>query len=195
MVPLVSVAWHRRRQRHRGPSAEFLTSSMRNVVGEGGGALHAIVGTLLITLAAAIISIPIGLFTAIYLVEYGAGAQARARHHLPRRRHDRHPVDRRRSVRLRAVRDLLRPRHPHGHHGLGRAGRADDPRRRPLQRGDAPPRAERAARGVLRARRAEVAHDREGRAAHLDRRHHHRHHAVDLARHRRDRAAAASPPA
>ena len=46
---------------------------MRNVVGEGGGALHAIVGTLLITGAAAIISIPIGLFTAIYLVEYGAG--------------------------------------------------------------------------------------------------------------------------
>jgi phosphate transport system permease protein len=46
---------------------------MRNVVGEGGGALHAIVGTLLITLAAAVISIPIGLFTSIYLVEYGAG--------------------------------------------------------------------------------------------------------------------------
>jgi phosphate transport system permease protein len=50
---------------------------MRNVVGEGGGALHAIVGTLLITLAAAIISIPIGLFTAIYLVEYGRGRLAR----------------------------------------------------------------------------------------------------------------------
>lgn len=49
----------------------FFTESMRNVTGEGGGALHAIVGTLLITLAAAIISIPIGLFTAIYLVEYG----------------------------------------------------------------------------------------------------------------------------
>ena len=45
---------------------------MRNVVGEGGGVLHAIVGTLLITVAAAIISIPIGLFTAIYLVEYGS---------------------------------------------------------------------------------------------------------------------------
>ena len=29
------------------------------------------------------------------------GPQARARHHVPRRRHDRHPVDRRRSVRLR----------------------------------------------------------------------------------------------
>ncbi len=71
MVPLVSVAWTVVANGIAGLSAEFLTSSMRNVVGEGGGALHAIVGTLLITLAAAIISIPIGLFTAIYLVEYG----------------------------------------------------------------------------------------------------------------------------
>ncbi|HYJ48402.1 MAG TPA: phosphate ABC transporter permease PstA [Microbacterium sp.] len=71
MVPLVSVAWTVVANGVAGLSAEFLTNSMRNVVGEGGGALHAIVGTLLITLAAAIISIPIGLFTAIYLVEYG----------------------------------------------------------------------------------------------------------------------------
>lgn len=56
----------------------FFTHSMRNVVGEGGGALHAIVGTLLITGSAAIISIPIGLLTAIYLVEYGRGPLARA---------------------------------------------------------------------------------------------------------------------
>ena len=79
MVPLVSVAWTvvvngidalRRRV--------LLSSSMRNVVGEGGGALHAIVGTLLITRAAAIISVPIGLMTAIYLVEYGAGNRSRA---------------------------------------------------------------------------------------------------------------------
>jgi len=73
MVPLVSVAWTVVVNGVAGISAEFFTSSMRNVVGEGGGVLHAIVGTLLITLAAAIISIPIGLFTAIYLVEYGAG--------------------------------------------------------------------------------------------------------------------------
>lgn len=52
-------------------SAEFLTYSMRNVVGSGGGIYHAIIGTLLITAAAAVISIPIGLLTAIYLVEYG----------------------------------------------------------------------------------------------------------------------------
>lgn len=73
MVPLVSVAWTVVANGIAGLSAEFFSSSMRNVVGEGGGALHAIVGTLLITLAAAVISIPIGLFTAIYLVEYGAG--------------------------------------------------------------------------------------------------------------------------
>lgn len=73
MVPLVSVAVTVVVNGVAGISADFFTMSMRNVVGEGGGALHAIVGTLLITLAAAIISIPIGLFTAIYLVEYGAG--------------------------------------------------------------------------------------------------------------------------
>ncbi|MGW8484599.1 phosphate ABC transporter permease PstA [Microbacterium sp. NPDC055903] len=53
--------------------AEFFSSSMRNVVGDGGGAVHAIWGTLLITLGATIISVPIGLMTSIYLVEYGQG--------------------------------------------------------------------------------------------------------------------------
>lgn len=56
----------------------FFNSSMRNVVGEGGGGLHAIMGTLLITGAATIISVPIGIMTAIYLVEYGRGRLARA---------------------------------------------------------------------------------------------------------------------
>ncbi len=55
----------------------FFTSSMRNVVGQGGGALHAIIGTLEITSLAAFISIPIGMLTAIYLVEYGRGRLAR----------------------------------------------------------------------------------------------------------------------
>ncbi|MEQ1735630.1 MAG: phosphate ABC transporter permease PstA [Rhodoglobus sp.] len=57
---------------------QFFTWSMRNVVGDGGGALHAIVGTLEITGMAAVISIPVGLLTAIYLVEYGTGLLARA---------------------------------------------------------------------------------------------------------------------
>lgn len=58
--------------------ATFFTWSMRNIVGEGGGFLHAIIGTVLMTLTAAIISVPVGLLTSIYLVEYGRGALARA---------------------------------------------------------------------------------------------------------------------
>ncbi|MFC3775024.1 phosphate ABC transporter permease PstA [Mycolicibacterium holsaticum] len=41
----------------------------------GGGAYHAIVGTLLQGLVCAVISIPIGIFVAIYLVEYGGGTR------------------------------------------------------------------------------------------------------------------------
>jgi phosphate transport system permease protein len=56
----------------------FFTSSQRNIVGAGGGALHAIIGTLLITGASTLISVPIGLLSAIYLTEYGKGRLARA---------------------------------------------------------------------------------------------------------------------
>ncbi len=41
----------------------------------GGGAYHAIIGTLLQGLVCAIISIPIGVFVGIYLVEYGGGTK------------------------------------------------------------------------------------------------------------------------
>jgi phosphate transport system permease protein len=44
---------------------------------EGGGAYHAIVGTLLQALVCALISVPIGILTAVYLVEYGRGRFAR----------------------------------------------------------------------------------------------------------------------
>jgi phosphate transport system permease protein len=57
---------------------QFFTYSMRGVVGAGGGAYHAIVGTLLITAIAALMSIPVGLLTAVYLVEYGHGRLGRA---------------------------------------------------------------------------------------------------------------------
>jgi phosphate transport system permease protein len=56
-------------------SAEFFTYSMRNVVGEGGGIYHAIMGTLLITLFATLISVPVGILAAIYLVEYGGNSR------------------------------------------------------------------------------------------------------------------------
>jgi phosphate transport system permease protein len=41
----------------------------------GGGVYHAIVGTLLQGLVCSLISIPIGVFAAVYLVEYGAGTR------------------------------------------------------------------------------------------------------------------------
>ncbi|THG29810.1 phosphate ABC transporter permease PstA [Naasia lichenicola] len=57
----------------------FFNNSMRNVVGDApGGAIHAIIGTLEITGMATLMSVPIGLLTAIYLVEYGRGRLAQA---------------------------------------------------------------------------------------------------------------------
>jgi phosphate transport system permease protein len=58
-------------------SANFFTYSMRNVVGEGGGIYHALMGTLIITALTAAMSIPVGIFSAVYLVEYGRGRLAR----------------------------------------------------------------------------------------------------------------------
>jgi phosphate transport system permease protein len=73
MFPLASILWTVVSKGAQVLSADFFTYSMRNVVGEGGGIYHALIGTLLITGAAAVISIPIGLLTAIYLIEYGEG--------------------------------------------------------------------------------------------------------------------------
>nr|WP_082510291.1 phosphate ABC transporter permease PstA [Leifsonia sp. Leaf325] len=77
LVPLISVTYTVIVKGIARFDLSFFTESMRNVVGAGGGALHAIVGTLLITGMATIISVPIGLLTAIYLVEYGRGRLAR----------------------------------------------------------------------------------------------------------------------
>ncbi len=71
LVPLASLIWKVVSEGVPALSAEFFTYSMRNILGEGGGIYHAIMGTLLVTLGAAAISIPVGVLTAIYLVEYG----------------------------------------------------------------------------------------------------------------------------
>lgn len=57
---------------------KFFTFSMRGEVGAGGGAYHAIMGTLITSGLATLMSVPIGLLTAIYLVEFGRGRLARA---------------------------------------------------------------------------------------------------------------------
>jgi phosphate transport system permease protein len=75
VVPLVSVIWLVVTNGLARLDMTFLTHSMRNIAPRdaGGGAYHAILGTLEQVLIATIISVPIGLLTAIYLVEYGNG--------------------------------------------------------------------------------------------------------------------------
>ncbi|MFI2103018.1 phosphate ABC transporter permease PstA [Isoptericola sp. NPDC019693] len=80
MIPLVSLVWTVVDNGLGRISMDFLSLSMRNIFGgdPSGGIYHAIMGTLIITGLATVISVPIGLLTAIYLVEYGRGALARA---------------------------------------------------------------------------------------------------------------------
>ena len=78
VIPLVSLTWTVVEKGLNRLDADFFSQSMRNVVGAGGGALHAIVGTLELTGIATVISVPLGIMTAIYLVEYGRGKLARA---------------------------------------------------------------------------------------------------------------------
>jgi phosphate transport system permease protein len=78
MIPLISLVYEVAKRGIPGLSLEFFTADARGVVGEGGGAAHAIVGTLVITLVASVISVPIGIMAAIYLNEYGQGRLRRA---------------------------------------------------------------------------------------------------------------------
>jgi phosphate transport system permease protein len=78
MLPLVSLLYTVVSQGMARFDPEFLSHSMRGVVGEGGGALHAAVGTLVITWLAALFSVPIGVMAAVYLHEYEGGRLSRA---------------------------------------------------------------------------------------------------------------------
>ncbi len=73
LFPLVSILYTVLSKGAKVLSADFFSYSMRNVVGEGGGIYHALMGTLIITACATLISVPIGVMAAIYLVEYGKG--------------------------------------------------------------------------------------------------------------------------
>ncbi|BDQ00690.1 phosphate ABC transporter permease PstA [Aquiluna sp. KACHI24] len=78
LVPLISLVATVLTLGSKRFDLEFFTYSMRNILGEGGGAIHAIVGTLEITALATLFSVPIGIMTAIYLIEYGRGKLAKA---------------------------------------------------------------------------------------------------------------------
>ncbi len=74
LVPLVSLIWTVISKGAPQISSTFLTYSMfRTSLDQPVGIYHALVGTLLITLFASLIAVPIGVFAAIYLIEYGKG--------------------------------------------------------------------------------------------------------------------------
>ena len=78
LVPLVAVIGYTVSRGAGALSVGFFTHSMRGVADRdpGGGAYHAIIGTLEQVGLATVISVPLGLLVAIYLVEYGVGRLA-----------------------------------------------------------------------------------------------------------------------
>lgn len=85
LIPLISVIWTVLARGIPTMSIDFLTGTMGGITGTAdkaavkagdpapGGALQAIMGTVAITFWATVFSVPIGLLTAIYLVEYSNG--------------------------------------------------------------------------------------------------------------------------
>ena len=76
-IPLISLLWTTVANGAKRLNVGFLTHNMTGVIGGNptavggyGGVLHAIIGTLEITLGAMAISIPIGVMCAVYLIEY-----------------------------------------------------------------------------------------------------------------------------
>lgn len=75
VLPLVSVLWTVVQYGIVRFDPYFLTVSMNGVLPsmDAGGVYHAIVGTLAITGMATLISVPVGVLAAVYLVEYAKG--------------------------------------------------------------------------------------------------------------------------
>ncbi|MBM9458418.1 phosphate ABC transporter permease PstA [Nocardioides sp. zg-536] len=74
VVPLVSLVWRVVAQGASRVDGVFLSYSFfKTQIDQPIGIYHAVIGTLLVTLGAAVISVPVGVMAAIYLVEYGRG--------------------------------------------------------------------------------------------------------------------------
>ncbi|TDD80030.1 phosphate ABC transporter permease PstA, partial [Actinomadura rubrisoli] len=75
VIPLLSVLWTVVSNGVTSMSGSFFSHSMNGVSGRdsGGGAYHAIIGTLEQVAITSVIAVPIAVLTAIYLVEYGGG--------------------------------------------------------------------------------------------------------------------------
>ncbi len=79
VVPLAALVFYTVQQGIGVVDGNFLTHSMKGVrsSGPGGGIYHALIGTLQQVGLATVIAAPIGLLTAVYLVEYGRGRLAK----------------------------------------------------------------------------------------------------------------------
>jgi phosphate transport system permease protein len=80
LVPLAWILWTVVSQGiHLLLDSQWWTNSQKGITSrrEGGGAVHAIQGTLIQAAVTAMVSVPIGVMTAIYLVEYGRGRLAK----------------------------------------------------------------------------------------------------------------------
>ncbi|MGW2375647.1 MULTISPECIES: phosphate ABC transporter permease PstA [Kitasatospora] len=80
VVPLVSLTVYTIQQGIGVVNGNFLSHSMKGVIqsGPGGGIYHALLGTLQQVALATLMAAPLGLLTAVYLVEYGRGRLAKA---------------------------------------------------------------------------------------------------------------------
>ncbi|MFI7246277.1 phosphate ABC transporter permease PstA [Streptomyces qinglanensis] len=80
VVPLASLLWETLVRGAKVLDGYFLTHSMSGVITlePGGGIYHALIGTLEQVGLATLIAAPLGLLTAVYLVEYGTGRLAKA---------------------------------------------------------------------------------------------------------------------
>ena len=77
MIPLVSLIIEVITRGAPAISWQFLTDDQlgRALIEGTGGIFHALVGTVMVTVIASIIAIPIGILTAVWLVEYGKGSR------------------------------------------------------------------------------------------------------------------------
>ncbi|MFI8289596.1 phosphate ABC transporter permease PstA [Streptomyces sp. ms191] len=80
VIPLLSLAWVTISKGLEVLDGYFLSHSMNGVLDAeaGGGVYHALLGTIEQVGIATLIAAPIGLLTAVYLVEYGGGRLAQA---------------------------------------------------------------------------------------------------------------------
>lgn len=80
VIPLASLLWETVRQGVKVLDFYFLSHSMGVVADTetGGGIYHAILGTLEQVGLATVVAVPVGVLTAVYLVEYGRGKLAKA---------------------------------------------------------------------------------------------------------------------